>query len=216
MFRANVYMVEKLSVSQKTALAEGVEVVAHHIGERVTTNFIETILPRNAAGKVRTKDVVLASLDEMVELHLHAVPLVATPERRIGVASYARGVGFVDSAQNTLVVRNVATHETAHAFGFVRTTAWQRDIESPMHCCSKDCIMHSLVKEPDMSILYKAMEKIEKHDLDDLDKVKEEYEASCSSQVFCNPCRADLHDFGEENLSVIRMGRLLSKEILFQ
>lgn len=215
--RANIYCLEPLTQEARTGIAEGIGMVATYIGQNVSSKELAVRLPLNDRGHVNPYKVGLGKLDKMVELHLMAVPLDRGQGEQIGLAGLGEGWSFVDiSTDSRAVIRATAAHEVAHAFGFLSETAEHQDPDSKHHCGNDCCVMHKkvmiLVNEA-----HREVEKIpEKRKLWDRLRGKDGVEVETIPVIsrvidrqydFCLPCKVDMRDHGEQNLTQLRYER---------
>jgi hypothetical protein len=212
MIRAHVYSVEALETPQERAINDGLDFLAGYLGETIATRMLRIRLPQQPDGSVDVRRVGYGKLDKMVELHLMAVPLLGEQTNFAhGVAYMGQGVGYINThdAQGLKQTRATAAHEAAHALGFLRPDARQRDIHNKTHCCSPDCIMHSH-SGPSFESLF-DMSKQARAKQTDLNGLIAELAGAFDrgvQQDFCKPCQRDFGRYGHEHINQLRTERL--------
>jgi hypothetical protein len=213
MFRANVYSLEPLSPEARSAVQDGIDMVATYMGETVASSDKLVRLPLNERGHVNPARVGFAKLDKLVELHLMAVPLDPGDSEQIGLAGVGRGWAFVNTTtDNEQIIRLTSAHEVAHAFGFVLAGSQQEDPESTYHCCDDSCAMHHKVvtevtyAEQEMGRAQKLLSRFARKSV----QVPEEVVSSkiLKQFDFCLPCKVDMRSASEENIHKLRYGRI--------
>lgn len=215
MLRAHIYTIETLPDPQKEAIIEGVQMVAAYMCESATTKELKLRLPYKENGNVSPFQVGLSKLDPMVELHLLAVPLDRHTPEVVGLAGIGSGVAYVDTNESSpAVVRQVSSHETAHAFGFVQEDAKHVDPESPHHCSDEGCIMHMsvLTQDPEESsrLIDRAKRRgfLGKRHAERADRAM--HTKVVNQHDFCLDCAIDMRTESEKNIAELRTERLLN------
>lgn len=221
MFRANVYSLEPLAPEINEAVHDGIAMTAANMDQQVSSRNVAVRLPRNQDGKVNPSKIGLGKLNNLVELHLMAVPLDRGEDERLGIAKLGLGSAFVDiSSDRVEVVRSVAAHETAHAFGFVSDGASHASEEDPHHCCDDSCIMHGRL----IDFVIEKQVLAKRRFADRFKKIITKNYAPDTEWVtvreidqfdFCSPCKTDMWCNAEEHLSKLRHNRLfVHKKVL--
>ncbi len=220
MFRANIYSLEPLEPVAREAVHEGIEMIAAYMGQTVTTSELQVRLPLDDNRLVNPRRVGFKKLDKMVELHLMAVPVDPGESELLGVAGVGLGWGFTDiSSNHPSLMRSTASHETAHAFGFVMADSKQSDPESSTHCISSNCIMHSKaiyqvvhterLIEPARSRGISRL--IHLPNSQETPAVEISTHREYLQHDFCVDCKSDMYNYGEKNLARLRHRRVFTR-----
>lgn len=214
MISANIYSMEPLPEATRSAIGEGIDMVAEHIGDAIAAKNVRIKLATNKLGVVDPARVGFGKLDKIVELHLMAVPLNTDEDGILGVAGIGQGWAFTGINQRDLaVIRHNTAHEVAHAFGFVRKGSVQEDPRSQHHCISSQCVMHksalTWTLEPAVSIQpRKRMPGLLRRPAMPELPVRS---GLLGGHDFCRNCKDDMHEHGAANISSLRMARLTGK-----
>lgn len=218
MIRANVYSLEPLSTDVSEAVRQGIDMVADYMGHTVATQeLLLKRLPLNSEGNVRPGLVSFRKLDKFVELHLMAVPLDRGAGERIGLAGVGRGWAFVNTSDESLeVITTTSAHETGHAFGFVTPASPNSDPRDPHHCRDIRCLMNKKVvilesdEEVSTGFSVSARSAMDRLFLRRPPRTASPRPSRRVHQQhdFCDCCKADMRQAGNENIAKLRSARL--------
>lgn len=205
MLRANIYSLDKLPEEHSRGVHDGIGMVAANLGTEIVATDRRVILPTYTNGNVNPKRVGLSKLDNMVELHVMAVPMQTGLDEQLGLALLGRGLAYVDTSTDSQeIIRSVTAHEVSHSIGFVALGAPQADPNSPNHCVDDGCIMNwRMITFADEVRTKRSFQQF----ISGESKHKKILKAH-KQHDFCTCCKTDLWTKGEENIAKMRHDRL--------
>jgi hypothetical protein len=166
----------------EAAVSDGLDIVGQYAGRVRVVGHSRVKLPTDAYGFVNPNIVGYKPFDKATDLHVF-VARISLGQNVAGLGYRNSGVAWADSRTNTSKIPLVIAHEVSHALGFVLPGAPQAIRGDMGHCATKSCIMTP---------------KIETNAYGFGDKVPTD---------FCLPCKADMRDVTEENVSEIHQLR---------
>lgn len=209
--KANVYTLvgESLDERRKASIQDGLDIAGQYLGGISVVRTAKVRLPQKNA-VVDTRRVGYGSLDSGVDLHLFAVPLDQR-NRTLGLSRFGAGIAYVGSTIPDTTTKTTTAHEVAHAFGYVLADSPQHDRSSPGHCTESCCIMQRELIDGNSSPDGTQADFLEfSRNLGfTFDSALPKY-----PEDFCLPCKADMRDTGELNLTQLRISRAITGTVL--
>lgn len=179
---ARIYSPEKLTDHAKAALSDGLDIVGQYTGRISVVGHSTVKLPSNTYGEVNPHKVGYKGFDKAVDIHLF-MARISFGRGVAGLGYRSTGVAWIESRTATNKTPLVAAHEVSHALGFLVPDAPQAIKNDVGHCATKTCIMTPKIETSAFGF------------------------GDILPTDFCLPCKADMRDVAEENISEIHYAR---------
>lgn len=173
---ARVYSTEKLSASTKSAVGDGLDIIGRYTGRISVVGESRVKLPVDNYGAVVPDKVGYKPFDATIDLHIFLARLGIGPNIA-GRAYWNSGVAWLESRTGVSKTPLVVAHEVSHSLGFLLPGAPQAIRGDIGHCATATCIMTPSIETNTFGF------------------------ADSAPTDFCLPCKADMRDVADENIS---------------
>jgi len=175
---ARIYSPEKLSASTRSAVGDGLDIVGRYTGRISVVGESRVKLPVDTYGVVVPDKVGYKPFDKTIDLHIFLARL-SNGSNLAGRAYLNTGVSWLESRTSLTRTPLVVAHEVSHSLGFLLPGAPQAIRGDIGHCATSTCIMTPSIETNMFGF------------------------ADSAPTDFCLPCKADMRDVTDENISEI-------------